>query len=862
MEIKNYFAQDAQGNIMPSANCYLYFPGTTNLATGLVDGNGVPISNPFLASGMGQITFGAPNGVYDLRVTLGSRDWTIKVQCADIAQAMDVMDSILGSHAENPTTRNNGQPLEPGDETWNSTDKQPYWWNGADWVALNSSAQQLEERLTEPDGSAKVGFTQAGSGSTSRTSLDKMREVVSVKDCGAVGDAGITGVAPTDDTEAFLSAPFGAYVPAGNYYVDTLRVLVNAYTGPGKLYAHNGQIITLDNDPVGQAYVARKVMAPVFGGAEGIPPLYPTATNAPQGLARVRNHVTGEEFYYINQLGTGVSWSASERSVVLKFPVRDDGAPATVIEHTGLIKQTHAHLSAILEAGETWIYQSFVPPDDSINNTSETGCGWSKYVWKGAANIDSDLINYRVWGRPGSGHKYQDYGKACVQMSQDGRYMLMIGINYTGNAGGRTLFVYDRLEVESAANPLLCEPVYMSQPLEGTSVDGDTAYQGEASDGRYLYNVWGSASVFGRRGIVVSTLNGNKLREINLDGSAGEYTTDELRNGHPTLGIMVSSEPEGLALWGNKMYVMFSDRWAALGAVVSFNGNNYVSTVVVNLNRIPDQDTIRWRITDLPATAGEWNSTTTYACGATTRNNKTIYEVGPPEGRPDEVPLVRTYRYPASIAQYPGDASQLVNASFDHGGYWRLSSHVPSTDSYRIALEFLQNRIRIRDVRNGADNNKYGSLARTSNEVNDFFQIYASGNSATEGAYIYMYGNADPTVPGELRISSSGVGGVRTMADGLTRMNCTAADIAMYVTPRPIDDGTLDNGTVTRRWATVRTNRVALGVSTCTDESGMGSPEGVVTASPGSTYRNRNGGELISFYVKESGRGNTGWVGK
>ena len=162
MEIKNYFAQDAQGNIMPSANCYLYLPGTTNLATGLVDGNGVPISNPFLASGMGQITFGAPNGVYDLRVALGARDWTIKVQCADIVQAMDVMDSILGSHAENPTTRNNGKSLEPGDETWNSTEKQPYWWNGTSWVSLNSSAQQLEARLaSEAEGARLVEWVRS-----------------------------------------------------------------------------------------------------------------------------------------------------------------------------------------------------------------------------------------------------------------------------------------------------------------------------------------------------------------------------------------------------------------------------------------------------------------------------------------------------------------------------------------------------------------------------------------------------------------------------------------------------------------------------------------------------------------------------
>lgn len=46
------------------------------------------------------------------------------------------------------------------------------------------------------------------------------------------------------------------------------------------------------------------------------------------------------------------------------------------------------------------------------------------------------------------------------------------------------------------------------------------------------------------------------------------------------------------------------------------------------------------------------------------------------------------------------------------------------------------------------------------------------------------------------------------------------------------------------------------------DLIGTGSPEGVVTASPGSTYRNRSGGAGTSVYFKETGAGNTGWVGK
>lgn len=44
--------------------------------------------------------------------------------------------------------------------------------------------------------------------------------------------------------------------------------------------------------------------------------------------------------------------------------------------------------------------------------------------------------------------------------------------------------------------------------------------------------------------------------------------------------------------------------------------------------------------------------------------------------------------------------------------------------------------------------------------------------------------------------------------------------------------------------------------------SGEGSPEGVVTAEPGSIYQRTDGGAGTSLYVKESGTGNTGWVAK
>jgi hypothetical protein len=51
-------------------------------------------------------------------------------------------------------------------------------------------------------------------------------------------------------------------------------------------------------------------------------------------------------------------------------------------------------------------------------------------------------------------------------------------------------------------------------------------------------------------------------------------------------------------------------------------------------------------------------------------------------------------------------------------------------------------------------------------------------------------------------------------------------------------------------------------IRTVTWTSGSGSPEGVVTAPVGSLYSRTDGVAGASFYVKESGTGNTGWVAK
>ncbi|MBN3864665.1 hypothetical protein HCU66_20750 [Pseudomonas frederiksbergensis] len=88
MELKNYFAQDDQGNKLPGAMCYLYQRGTENPAGGAKKANGVALEYPFHADTSGLVQFAAPNGLYDLRVVSGDRDFRIPVQFNDVGESV------------------------------------------------------------------------------------------------------------------------------------------------------------------------------------------------------------------------------------------------------------------------------------------------------------------------------------------------------------------------------------------------------------------------------------------------------------------------------------------------------------------------------------------------------------------------------------------------------------------------------------------------------------------------------------------------------------------------------------------------------------------------------------------------------
>lgn len=80
-------------------------------------------------------------------------------------------------------------------------------------------------------------------------------------------------------------------------------------------------------------------------------------------------------------------------------------------------------------------------------------------------------------------------------------------------------------------------------------------------------------------------------------------------------------------------------------------------------------------------------------------------------------------------------------------------------------------------------------------------------------------------------------------------------------TSRPDGDNTRTSGSSSYRYsASYAVKRMYTG--TLGDFYGAGSPEGVLAASIGSTYRRTDGGPGTTFYVKESGTDKTGWVAK
>jgi hypothetical protein len=85
----------------------------------------------------------------------------------------------------------------------------------ADWLNdVNTTTYTTVPPLVTSAGASKIGFIQSGIGAVPRTVQEKLRETVSIKDFGAVGD-GVTN--DTAAIQAAINTGKRVFFPAGTY---------------------------------------------------------------------------------------------------------------------------------------------------------------------------------------------------------------------------------------------------------------------------------------------------------------------------------------------------------------------------------------------------------------------------------------------------------------------------------------------------------------------------------------------------------------------------------------------------------------------------------------------------------------------
>lgn len=157
------------------------------------------------------------------RVQTGTDRTTATTQAAAAAASRAAIDNRIypGTYAIAPSVRPDGSAIQDGDEYFNATSNARYTHSGGVWVLTTAaSSADLANSSDAAKGTALVGHLPAGTGAVGRSAQDKLRETVSVKDFGAVGDGSTNdSTATANAVAAVAAAPGTVHLPAGDFLV-------------------------------------------------------------------------------------------------------------------------------------------------------------------------------------------------------------------------------------------------------------------------------------------------------------------------------------------------------------------------------------------------------------------------------------------------------------------------------------------------------------------------------------------------------------------------------------------------------------------------------------------------------------------
>lgn len=134
----------------------------------------------------------------------------------------------------------------------------------ADLATAQAGVAQVYTDLGAPTGASRVGFRAAGS-SVTRTVQDKLRDVVSVKDFGALGDGA------TDDTAAFLSAIASVKVTGAALHLPAGTYRISSTLAAGRIFSNQQLRIFGDGSDLTKLQATASLTGPVLEvGAESV----------------------------------------------------------------------------------------------------------------------------------------------------------------------------------------------------------------------------------------------------------------------------------------------------------------------------------------------------------------------------------------------------------------------------------------------------------------------------------------------------------------------------------------------------------------------------------------------------------------
>ncbi len=574
---------------------------------------------------------------------------------------------------------------------------------------------------------------------------------------------------------------------------------------------------------------------------------YPGQERTPQGGCPLT--IDGIDYYFLMQKVSGTTWGTDETFRIVQYAMRNDGGLSSIVAKSEEILLGHQGISGYVVGGQAYFITGMRPTGSYTGGNA--GKGFSIVEWHGDATAQAHVSNVPLFGIGGSGHIFEDFHTCTPFLSEDAVYLHAYANDTKSPADdtAHTFFTYKFADITAligTSATLDARPIFPLTAINGPGRENAYFLQGGASNSTYAVAPRGYVAPLGYHGLQIFDLLANNVRDIPHDDARARYGRDGLLN-HATLGNPTSIEIEGVSFRGsNELLVLVADNWKTGCPIVSDGGKNWASIASGNVGNPPDRSPDKWVETTKAATHGAFNIATTYGTGVNSRRDKLVYSIRTPRGEAGEQSVDAGITNRGSGAQYRlgGNTGDF---SYPLGDSIQFIARSEQTGKEYDAITFAGGfSLQVRDLRYGSDTSKYSNFASEFSSGREVAQIRVNGSLAN-GAAWNLYGNSDSELAGGGRLFAGGVVRFEVDNHGQHRLVSDAG-----YTPFILDRG--NNGKV-EEW------RVA-GTVVGGRWIGTGSPEGAITAPVASEFIRVNGGANTTRYFKETGTGNTGWVGK